>query len=222
MRHDPVSQVALVDAVEVHDPVGVAAGIQQVNEQAVLFASYLRNPPSIVVEDLEIRLGPRLPTRTEVGHVIGRGKNDQWLDRLANGGDHPGHLGLEQLQRRPTPGVVEPIRDDQQVGPVIQNMLLQPLAGSRLPTMLVAGTAGRDDVGPNAVVDHLHWFRLEVVDQSPEHRDPAPRGIRAPASRGGAFSQRHHAAKSGGMPVTFSGRLRFRFGNGEAGDGGCQ
>ena len=70
----------------------------------------------------------------------------------------------------PAAGIVEAVGDHQKVrhdqdavGRVLQYMLVEPLTGSGLAAVLVAGTPRGDDVGADAHVDELHRMALRSL-----------------------------------------------------------
>ena len=212
--HDAVTHVVGVAAIAVHQPVGVVVGVQHVGEEAAVRLGHLPGRVVVVVKQLEAAVTEAADSaQGEVVHVVGAEQHDErrGVEPFPHAPQQVDHLVTEKIDGCAAPRVVQPVGDDQQIGLVGQDVLVETLARRGLAAVVVVGASGADEVGPDADVHQVQWRALELVDQAGELARPAAFPGARPAPGRCALAEGDEGAELLLVPVLLHGGENSRF-----------
>ena len=193
--------------VVVHEPVGIAIGLEQVDEQTVRFFGDSANRLVVLIEEIEVGVAPVSAANLEIVHVIRSHQDNQRLDTFAHTPDNVFHAVAEKVDRRAAASIVEPVRNDQQIGRtpvglIVEHVGIEPLVRGRLAAILVWRAFRGDHIGADPHVEELYGHTLKFVDQPCQLRAPATLSTARPTAGSRAFAERQQGSKLLVPPVT--------------------
>src|SRR5262249_25951387 len=114
----------------------------------------------------------------------------------------------ELPDRSACPCIVQPERYQHQVGMMLNDVFWIPQHRRGLTRLLVICTARRDQVRPQAAVDHLHRLELSLIDESGKPVHPAELASSSRPSGGCTFAERPRRPERLFPPVALGGKRR--------------
>ena len=167
-----MAKVVGVHTIVMHEPGRSIIPGEQVDEQTIQGIGHRSDLSVELLEQPQVRMGPHLPSDAEIGHKIGPWQHDQGGTVVPDSSDQDQKIFGKLRQGCSAASIVQTVADDEQIRSVFEHVFLESLQARRFATVLVGGTASRDDIGADPRVDQTHRLRLHVADQNRQSRRP--------------------------------------------------